>query len=812
MEEVAKSRAVSFRAEPEVRLNGRGRSVVAVIGIDQYKYWPRLKNAVSDALGVQRRLIEQFGFVEAFPPLINERATRDAILSVTNDQLRQFVQEGDDLLLFFAGHGHTRESQIGKRKVADGYLVPVDAHVGTDERWSEYVAIEPLLIEIAKLPARHVLVILDACHSGFALGDAMKAFRGGAERYSDDLASRVSRKVITSAMHDQLAQDGGPIAGHSLFAGTLIDGLNWGGADLDGNGFVTSSELGLYLQQSVAQASESLQTPDFGSFHLDDRGELCLSLKSQTFDALKARALACLHGGDFSIFRELVHKLAELRPFSPETLYLQYRFTFLEGDVGAAIDLARQLLTLDLSKGAIPLSKHDLNTLTVVLPFWRRLLEIPDGGFPLQTESLLGSNVNNFVSTRVTRLTEVDACEMASGDVLRLRIVNATDKQIHVYAVLIDPDGRPSWPPLWDDDELLWNGLAPGTTQDSFPFALAILGLWEMRLYSSLSRIRYLVSAPATASRTVLSVDALNRFDWSHVQMRALRYSVRPTRLRSGSESTTDVDSPSVSSAEEDPLVRLITRVRLESSALSDSLQSKAAWERQIRDVLGKNDFVHFVEATEQPDLIVRLVDEATFELIDGNGKIMLKRSSRWPEIQAAQMINHLSVYRVLRQYKPRAKQQSQQAGLVVELSGRCGPESDPGSSSGRLTTLPFDQHNSIPVFFSGEAIMLRIHNHSDSSLSIGVFILGADWSVQLLEVLDVAAKRDNLISIPTWPEGSPGERLWLVKVIGSRQPEPYADFQLPPLGEDYDGRREMVGLPRDGLEVVELTLLERET
>jgi hypothetical protein len=37
----------------------------------------------------------------------------------------------------------------------------------------------------------------------------------------------VSRKAITSARRDQLARDGGPVAGHSLFAGVLIDGLNW---------------------------------------------------------------------------------------------------------------------------------------------------------------------------------------------------------------------------------------------------------------------------------------------------------------------------------------------------------------------------------------------------------------------------------------------------------------------------------------------------------------------------------------------------------------------------------------------------------
>ena len=46
------------------------------------------------------------------------------------------------------------------------------------------------------------------------------------------------------------------MAGHSLFTGTLVEGFNWGRADLDGNGLVTASELGLYLQQQVGQAAQ----------------------------------------------------------------------------------------------------------------------------------------------------------------------------------------------------------------------------------------------------------------------------------------------------------------------------------------------------------------------------------------------------------------------------------------------------------------------------------------------------------------------------------------------------------------------------
>jgi tetratricopeptide (TPR) repeat protein len=70
--------------------------------------------------------------------------------------------------------------------------------------------------------------------------------------------------------------------GHSLFTGTLIDGLKNKDADLDGDGIVTSSELGLYLQQQVGQAAQakgSGQTPDFGEFNLDNRGQMVISYR-----------------------------------------------------------------------------------------------------------------------------------------------------------------------------------------------------------------------------------------------------------------------------------------------------------------------------------------------------------------------------------------------------------------------------------------------------------------------------------------------------------------------------------------------------
>jgi hypothetical protein len=68
------------------------------------------------------------------------------------------------------------------------------------------------------------------------------------------------------------------VYGHSLFTGCLIEGLTHG-LGRGGNRVTTGSELGLYLQRRVAAYPHSRQTPDFGTFDFDDRGEMVIQLR-----------------------------------------------------------------------------------------------------------------------------------------------------------------------------------------------------------------------------------------------------------------------------------------------------------------------------------------------------------------------------------------------------------------------------------------------------------------------------------------------------------------------------------------------------
>jgi hypothetical protein len=64
-----------------------GRRVIAGIGIDRYRAWNRLRNAVADARGVLATF-EDLGFEPVIEPLLDEEATGEAIRRLASDDLR----------------------------------------------------------------------------------------------------------------------------------------------------------------------------------------------------------------------------------------------------------------------------------------------------------------------------------------------------------------------------------------------------------------------------------------------------------------------------------------------------------------------------------------------------------------------------------------------------------------------------------------------------------------------------------------------------------------------------------------------------
>lgn len=271
---------------------GEGRAYIAVIGIDRYRTWNRLYNAVSDARGALR-LFAGLGFDLVAPPLFDECATANALRRLVVDDLSE-LGENDSLILFFAGHGHTITRTVGGTSVRDGYLIPADGDA-PGGRTGTWIRLEGWLTEVTRIPAKHILVILDACHSGLALAPILQWRSRGMEHARreplEQLRARRSRRIITSALDDQLAMDGGPVPGHSLFTGCLIEAMMGGLVASMGYETVTGSEIGQYVQRRVSEYPGSTQTPDFGALELDDRGELLVHIQGVREDQTQTAAV-----------------------------------------------------------------------------------------------------------------------------------------------------------------------------------------------------------------------------------------------------------------------------------------------------------------------------------------------------------------------------------------------------------------------------------------------------------------------------------------------------------------------------------------
>ena len=76
-----------------------------VIGIDEYQSISPLQNAVRDAKAVADILLSKYSFDhELTIELYNEKATHEDIIGAL-DLLADKVNEEDNLLIYYAGHG-----------------------------------------------------------------------------------------------------------------------------------------------------------------------------------------------------------------------------------------------------------------------------------------------------------------------------------------------------------------------------------------------------------------------------------------------------------------------------------------------------------------------------------------------------------------------------------------------------------------------------------------------------------------------------------------------------------------------------------
>ena len=235
------------------------KSFAVIIGVNNYEKWPALEFAVNDAKAVRRRL-ELTGF-EEITIIFDKEATQRRILTELFHELPQKVGRNDRVLFYFAGHGQTEDLQDGGRR---GYIMPFDAD--TSNYSSTAISMEQIRSLSSRIPAKHILYVMDSCYSGLGLSRSY----GVSPKLSGYLRKVGSMRVVQIVTAGGKGEQVQEREGHGLFTTYLLRALD-GEADINMDGVVTGTELGAYLRPKVSDASQQAQTPLYG--RLEGEGE-----------------------------------------------------------------------------------------------------------------------------------------------------------------------------------------------------------------------------------------------------------------------------------------------------------------------------------------------------------------------------------------------------------------------------------------------------------------------------------------------------------------------------------------------------------
>jgi peptidoglycan/xylan/chitin deacetylase (PgdA/CDA1 family)/uncharacterized caspase-like protein len=327
----------SAPAVAETKRNFYRESWAVIIGINDYQNWPKLRYAVNDAAAVEEALVNKFGFQrDHIRKLIDRDATRQRIMQVLGDEFTDTnkVAREDRVFFFFAGHGATRTFGDGRQI---GFIVPVDAD--RDNYISTAISMTQLRDASDLIAAKHIYFVMDSCYSGLALSRGAGAFSRD-RTYLEEVTRRTARQILTAGGAEQQVSDDGP-GGHSVFTWALLQGLD-GKADLDGNGFITASELGAYISPIVASFSK--QTPSVGNMVGSEGGEFLFELQPEALTNAPAPVdgkSAKLNGELETLQKEVAAKQAELLKLQQSVQAETVKLAQLRGSAPAAVPAPR---------------------------------------------------------------------------------------------------------------------------------------------------------------------------------------------------------------------------------------------------------------------------------------------------------------------------------------------------------------------------------------------------------------------------------------------------------------------------------------
>lgn len=235
------------------------RVVVLAIGVESYASVniPKADHSIKDAEAIAEALHRHYGFEREL--LLGVKATKQKILERV-EHYTATLTDKDAFILYFAGHGQVIRS---RDTYSRGFLIPHDAQLDIENNtdpseWNrEAIDMKVLSDVVLKSKSKHVLVLLDACCSGFMTK------RGNFIERPDlqQLAMMPSRFVISATTEYSAAYSS--TSGHGIFTKHLLAKLNSSDAQ-------STQDIFREVRRDVAIESKTLMMPQLGKISNDD--------------------------------------------------------------------------------------------------------------------------------------------------------------------------------------------------------------------------------------------------------------------------------------------------------------------------------------------------------------------------------------------------------------------------------------------------------------------------------------------------------------------------------------------------------------
>lgn len=250
MSDAANASRTIVRTRQGEKIGSYKNSFALLVGVSDYTAgWPDLEQ-----IPMELNMVEKVLKAQGFTVIRATNPDAGKMEAAFKNFIDAYGYEPENRLLFYySGHGHTMDN--GRK----GYLVPTDA---PDPRKSpknfkhKALDMNQILSWSRQVDAHHALFLFDSCFSGVIF---KQKDLPATPPHITKLTSKPVRQFITAG------SAGESVPAKSTFTPAFVDAIQYGLGDLNKDGYVSGTELGLHLQTIVPRYTP--QSPQYGKIN-----------------------------------------------------------------------------------------------------------------------------------------------------------------------------------------------------------------------------------------------------------------------------------------------------------------------------------------------------------------------------------------------------------------------------------------------------------------------------------------------------------------------------------------------------------------